>query len=304
MMNSHPRVCVIGSINMDLVTTTKKIPKKGETVLGERFETFPGGKGANQAVTSARLGADVSMIGAVGNDTFGKALLEHFKSEGISQKGISIVPDISTGVAAITVSENDNRIIVSPGANSKVNPKILDEAQDVIIASDIILLQLEIPMETVQYTVEFAYKHKIPVILNPAPFQFIPEDILEKVTYLTPNEVESVSLSEMPLTESIKEKMIITKGEHGVEFISKSGEPKTIPGLKVNVKDTTGAGDTFNGALATELARTGDLDQSILFANAAAALSVERFGAQGGIPDRKEIITFIEKAKTRRNEYE
>ncbi|MFP3488807.1 PfkB family carbohydrate kinase, partial [Staphylococcus sp. SIMBA_130] len=120
---------------------------------------------------------------------------------------------------------------------------------------------------------------------NPAPFQFIPEDILEKVTYLTPNEVESVSLSEMPLTESIKEKMIITKGEHGVEFISKSGEPKTIPGFKVNVKDTTGAGDTFNGALATELARTGDLDQSILFANAAAALSVERFGAQGGIPD-------------------
>lgn len=295
MMNSHPRVCVIGSINMDLVTTTKKLPKKGETILGESFETYPGGKGANQAVTSARLGANVSMIGAIGNDTFGKTLLQHFKSECISEKGIKIIPDISTGVAAITVLDNDNRIIVSPGANSKLTPKLIDEAQDIILANDIILLQLEIPIETVQYTVDFAYKHKIPVILNPAPFQIIPEDILKKVTYLTPNEIEFLSISEMSLAESIKEKVIITKGEHGVKFISKSGEAISIPGYKVNVKDTTGAGDTFNGALATELARTGELEQAIVFANAAAALSVEKFGAQGGIPDRKEIIAFIRK---------
>ncbi|WP_373893755.1 ribokinase [Virgibacillus sp. CBA3643] len=296
-MNSHPRVCVIGSINMDLVTTTQRMPDKGETIIGEKFETYPGGKGANQAIAAVRLGANVSMIGAIGNDAFGSTLLTHLKSEEISQEGIKVLPNIATGIATIIVSENDNRIIFSSGANSKLSPEMIENARDVILASDIILLQFEIPMETVQYTVDFAYKHKIPVIVNPAPFQTLPEDILKKVTYLTPNEIEFSSMSKLPLIDSIKEKIIVTRGGRGVDYAEASGRVQTIPAYNVKAKDTTGAGDTFNGALATELARGSKLDKAIDFANAAAALSVERLGAQGGMPGRQEVIAFKDNYK-------
>ncbi|MBM7598985.1 ribokinase [Virgibacillus halotolerans] len=296
-MNKHPRVCVVGSINMDMVTTTKKMPKQGETVLGESFKTYPGGKGANQAIAAARLGANVSIIGAVGDDTFGRSLLTHFQSEGIDQEGIQVIPNISTGIATIILSENDNRILVSSGANAKLTPEIVNDSHELLLASDVILLQFEIPMETVQFTVDFAYKHQIPVIINPAPFHEIPEDILKKVTYLTPNEVEFLSMTNMPLFESIKNKMIVTKGEQGVQFVASSGVLETIPAYQVHVKDTTGAGDTFNGALATELGRTKSIDESVHFANAAAALSIGRLGAQGGMPMRKDVTRFIEKVK-------
>jgi ribokinase len=296
-MNKHPRVCVVGSINMDMVTTTKKMPEQGETVIGESFETYPGGKGANQAVAAARLGANVSIIGAVGDDVFGRSLITHFQSEGVDQEGIQVIPNISTGIATIILSENDNRILVSSNANAKLTPKIVNDSYEILLASDVILLQFEIPMETVQFTVDFAYKHHIPVIINPAPFREIPEDILRKVTYLTPNEVELLSMTKMRLFESVKGKMIVTRGEKGVQFVASSGVPETIPAYQVSVKDTTGAGDTFNGALATELGRTKLIDQSVDFANAAAALSVERLGAQGGMPTRKDVIRFIEKTK-------
>lgn len=270
-MDKQPRVCIVGSINMDMVTTTSQVPEQGETVLGEKFETYPGGKGANQAVAASRIGADVTMIGSVGQDDFGKSLLSHFQTEGIHHKGIHICPHVSTGIATIILSENDNRIIVAPGANARVTPEMIHNSRDVLLASDIILLQFEIPMETIQFTIDLAYKHQIPVIVNPAPFQDIPEDIFKKVTYFTPNEIELDAMAKTPLFEAYEDKMIVTKGSDGVQFTTNSGDVKNLPAYKVDVKDTTGAGDTFNGVLATELGRTKNIEHAVKFANVAAA---------------------------------
>lgn len=292
-MDKQPNVCVVGSINMDMVTTTNQVPKQGETVLGEKFETYPGGKGANQAVAASRIGANVSMIGSVGQDELGKSLLTHFQSEGINCEGIRTISNTSTGIATIILSENDNRIIVSPGANATLTPEIVDDSRELLLASDVILLQFEIPMETINYTIDLAYKHRIPIIVNPAPFQDIPEDILKKATFFTPNEIELLSMADTPLFQSVKNKMIVTRGGEGVEFRTSSGESKTMPAHNVRVKDTTGAGDTFNGVLATELGRTKNIDHAVHFANAAAALSIQKIGAQGGMPNRKEVEAFI-----------
>src|SRR5699024_3282135 len=176
-MNNQPRVCVVGSINMDLVTTTKKMPEQGETILGENFATYPGGKGANQAIAAARLGADVYMIGAVGDDDFGKTLRTHFEEEGVFLDGMEAFEDLSTGIATIILSENDNRIIVAAGANNKVTPDFIESKLEIILNSDIILLQFEIPMEKVEYVVRVADEHDIPVIVNPATFRTVPHTL-------------------------------------------------------------------------------------------------------------------------------
>src|SRR5690625_377874 len=160
------------------------------------------------------------MIGAVGQDDFGHSLLSHFESEGVNREGIKIIPGASTGIATIILSENDNRIIVSSGANAELTPTMVERVSDQLLDSDIILLQFEVPMEVVRFTVNFASKHKIPVIVNPAPFQSMPEDILIKATYFTPNEIELLSMTDLPLFDSIKNKMIVTKGEQGVQYTS------------------------------------------------------------------------------------
>lgn len=294
-MKKQPRVCIVGSINMDMVTMTSRMPEQGETVLGEKFETYPGGKGANQAVAASRIGADVSMIGSVGQDDFGTNLLTHFQAEGINHDGIHVSPHAPTGIATIILSENDNRIIVSPGANAALTPQKVKDASELLLSCDVILLQFEIPMETIQFTIDFAYKHQIPVIVNPAPFQDIPEDILKKTAYFTPNEIELLAMTKTPLFASVEDKMIVTKGAEGVQFKTAAGELRKIPAFPVDVVDTTGAGDTFNGVLATELGRTNDIDQAVKFANAAAALSIQKIGAQGGMPYREEVETFLKK---------
>ncbi|WP_067727639.1 ribokinase [Oceanobacillus damuensis] len=296
-MNDHPKVCVVGSINMDMVTAVDKMPGQGETVLGGTFRTNPGGKGANQAVAAARLGAEVSLVGAIGDDPFGKMLLKHFDLENIKREGIQIFSETSTGIATIIISENDNRIIVSSGANSKLTPEIVEASKEVIIKSDIILLQFEIPMETISYIVNLGYEHHIPVIVNPAPYKYIPENILTKATFFTPNEGEAFSMRSMPLYESITNKLITTKGKHGAEFITPTCEVKSVHAYAVSVKDTTGAGDTFNGAFAVEIARGKSLSEAINFANAAAALSVGKVGAQAGMPKRDEVNEFLVKVQ-------
>lgn len=292
-MTHKSNICVVGSINMDMVTTTAKMPDQGETVLGESFTNFPGGKGANQAVAAARLGANVSMIGVVGNDTFGKSLRNHFHMENIHQEGIYTSRNASTGIATIILSDQDNRIIVSPGANNKLTPKMIDESEHLLSNSDVVLLQFEIPMETVEHTVNLAHKHNVPVIINPAPYHDISEDILQKATFITPNEIEYQPFQNMASYQQMKHKFIITKGKEGITYTSKSGKTQTIPAFHVPVTDTTGAGDTFNGAFATEWARTNDLEQAITFANAAAALSIQRPGAQSGMPTHQEVLSFI-----------
>lgn len=282
---------------MDLVTSTNKIPKVGETVLGHSFHTIPGGKGANQAVAAARLGADVTMIGAVGNDSFGETLVDHLRNQGINTKSIMKANETSTGIASIIISEADNSIIVVPGANNHITPELIEKHEEKIINSNILLLQLEIPLESVIRAVELAKKHGIRTILNPAPIQKLPKELLEMVDYLTPNEHEqtllfaSVDGTEQEL-ENLKEKCIVTKGSKGV-MIYNNGESIEIPSIKVEAVDTTGAGDSFNGALATALCEGLDIEEACRFANVVGAISVTKLGAQTGMPTKKEVEEFL-----------
>ncbi|MBY7144373.1 ribokinase [Virgibacillus sp. NKC19-3] len=289
-MKKASTVCVVGSINMDLTISTTKMPDQGETILGDNFATYPGGKGANQAVAAARVGADVNMIGAVGDDAFGTTLLDHLKHEGISIEGITMMHEVATGIATIILSENDNRIIVAPGANHAVLPELIEKNREQIKHSDVVLMQLEIPIETVVRTLKIAREYDIPVIVNPAPYQSLPDELLTGSTFFTPNEIEVEAMKNDPLFDSIREKLIVTKGDEGVEFYNNG--TNHVPGFNVEVKDTTGAGDTFNGALAARLGSGLSIDEVVQFANAAAALSVTKVGAQGGMPTKQEVEGF------------
>ncbi|MFD2214814.1 ribokinase [Metabacillus endolithicus] len=290
------KVLVIGSINMDLVTQSNIVPKVGETVLGTSFFTNPGGKGANQAVAAAKLGAYVTMLGCVGEDSFGKDLLENFKCHGVNTKYIKTISNTSTGIASITLSEGDNSIIVVPGANHKLTPEMVRENEKIIAEADILLLQLEIPLESVIESVELAKKYDIPVILNPAPIQALSKELLFDVTYITPNEHEQRSLLTSDIltleeVEQIKKKCIVTHGSKGVLIYQNQEE--LIPSYKVEVVDSTGAGDCFNGALAYSLSMGTELHEACRFANAVAALSVTKLGAQAGMSNLEEVDIFI-----------
>lgn len=286
-------ITVLGSINMDLVTITNKDPLLGETVIGEHFSTIPGGKGANQAVAAAKLGAEVQMIGRVGDDLFGNEYLTHLRNLGISTDSVKPVTHGKTGIASITVYEGDNKIIVVPGANLQLTPKVVEEYKEEIVKSDWLLLQFEIPLESVEKALEIAHQGGVKVILNPAPFEQIPKHWFEMITYLTPNEYEAEELfslykNDQDVLNSLKEKLVITKGAQGVLLYDGKKEV-TIPALKVETVDTTGAGDTFNGALAVALSEGNDLKSACEFAVKAAALSVTKLGAQSGMPSRDEV---------------
>jgi ribokinase len=291
------KITVVGSINMDLVTSANRVPAIGETVLGETFHMIPGGKGANQAVAAARLGADTTLISCVGNDSFGLELLEHLKKQGVNTQFVETVKDLSTGIASITLANGDNQIIVVPGANFKVTPELVAKNEDVIASSDILLLQLEIPLPSVEKAVELANKHGVKVILNPAPFLPLSKELLQKIDVITLNASESELLFEVNWTAAeradILKKCIITKGSKGIVFFQ--GHETEISGFRVDVVDTTGAGDTFNGALAYSLSGGMAIDDACVFANAAAALSVTKLGAQGGMPAREAVLEFLKR---------
>ncbi|WP_227939540.1 ribokinase [Alkalihalobacillus deserti] len=294
-MKRQPIITVVGSINMDMVTLTKKVPVQGETIIGDRFETIPGGKGANQAVAAARLGGNVQFIGRVGDDSFGEQLRQVLKKEAISVTNVEPVTHCSTGVATILVSENDNRIIVIPGANEHLTPKYVEEHKEQLLSSDLVLLQFEIPLETVCYCLDLCEQEGIPVILNPAPARQLDKKYWRKALYITPNETEEKELR-LDKDEEMAERLIVTMGENGAKF-TENGGPQMIPSFKVEPTDTTGAGDTFNGALAVAISEKMPLSKAVEFANAAAALSVQRFGAQGGMPTREELEQFIVKSR-------
>ncbi|WP_067724852.1 ribokinase [Oceanobacillus damuensis] len=291
-MAEKKTVCVVGSINMDLTVKTDKVPEQGETVLGQDFAAYPGGKGANQAVAAARSGAQVHMIGAVGDDSFGKTLLSHLEKEGIHTDGILQSPESASGIASIILSDNDNRIIVAPGANNLVTKEWIEQHKNLISQSDIILLQLEIPLESVRYTIEIANRFHVPVILNPAPFQPLSDELLQGVTYITPNELEARALTDNSASALFQDKLIVTRGDQGVSFFT-GGKHLSFQGFDVDAIDTTGAGDTFNGVLASQLASGKSLEKSVEYANAAGALSVTKVGAQSGMPAIMEIEEFL-----------
>lgn len=286
------KICVIGSCSMDLVVTSSKRPLAGETVLGEGFSTVPGGKGANQAVAAARLGAEVTMVGCVGEDFYGKAIMENFKNNRVDTRNVEPVTHTETGTAHIILAEGDNSIIVVKGANDFVTPAVVEQALEGIRESDMVLIQQEIPEETVSYVSELCNQFNVPMLLNPAPARPISESIIENATYLTPNEHEcAVLFPGMSTADALRkypDKLFITEGSKGVRYYD-GNEEILVPTYKVNAIDTTGAGDTFNAAFAVALAEGNSIRASLKFANRAASLSVTQFGAQGGMPTRAAV---------------
>jgi ribokinase len=291
------RVVVVGSINMDLVTLAPRFAEPGETILGERFLTVHGGKGANQAVAAARLGAEVALIGALGDDAFGGELHDGLAREGISLEHVARIADCGSGTASITVAGGENHIVVVPAANARVTPAQIEGAQATLASADAILVQMEIPLESVEATLRLGHKLGKPVILNPAPAQQLPIEWLKLARYLTPNQHELAILLGASGDEDFRTLMqrapapvVLTRGSDGAWYRD-GGEPQHQAGFKVDVVDTTGAGDTFNAALAVFLQE--GLPSAVRKACAAAALSVTRLGAQGGMPTRAELDAFL-----------
>jgi len=286
------KICVVGSCAMDLVVTSPKRPQAGETVLGEKFSIVPGGKGANQAIAAARLGASVTMVGCVGNDHYGDIIIQNLKQNLVETKYVKRASDFDSGTAHIILAEGDNSIIVVKGANDKVTPGVIDEAQEAITTAQIVLIQQEIPEETVAYVSDLCSKYNVALLLNPAPARSLDIKIIEQARYITPNEHEcEILFPQYSTHEALKQypnKLFITEGSKGVRYFN-SKEEVLVPTYKVNAVDTTGAGDTFNAALAVALAEGKNIEFALKFANRAASLSVTKFGAQGGMPTRAEV---------------
>ncbi|MFD6439271.1 ribokinase [Peribacillus sp. NPDC060186] len=286
------KIAVVGSSSMDLVVTSAKRPIAGETVLGDSFITVPGGKGANQAVAAARLGAEVTMIGCVGDDFYGEIILENLKKNHVNTRYVEPVTGAMSGTAHITLSEGDNSIIVVKGANDSITPEYVQKAKKIIEESDIVMVQQEIPEETVLYLAELCEKLQKRLLLNPAPARKISEAVIQQSSFITPNEHEfEILFDGRDRTEVLTEypnKLFITEGKNGVRYFD-GHEEKIVPSFVVEAVDTTGAGDTFNAALAVAVAEGKSFDDCLLFANRAASISVTKLGAQGGMPTREEV---------------
>ncbi len=298
-------ITVVGSINVDLVINSDRIPLPGETIKGRGFQVISGGKGANQAVAAARQGIATSFIGCIGDDDFGQSQKENLKEENINIKYLSKVDNESTGVAVIVVeTSGDNRIILSPGANDRLTPELVEAAEDAISRSKILICQLETPLPAVKKALEIARANGTITVLNPAPAASLDSSILNLVDYLIPNETEASLLSGVQVVdvESAKEAakvlatkclgtIIITMGEHGV-LTAANGKMEFTRTFPVKAKDTTAAGDTFIGTLTSFLTEADVLETAVTKAMCAAAISVTKVGAQTSIPDRKDFQQF------------
>ena len=287
------KIVVIGSINVDLVFTSDKRPQAGETVMGKTFSLIPGGKGANQAVAASKLGAETYMIACVGNDSNGEFSLKNLNDMGVNTRGVKIVDEVPTGLANIIVADNDNSIIVIPGANYAIGKDLIDENKKLILSAGMVLLQLEIPMEVVEYVVDICFENKVRVLVNPAPAAPLKKSLIDRATYITPNEHElKLIFDNLDTDEVLKKypnKLIVTMGSKGVKYHD-GKEIRVIPSNKVDVVDTTGAGDTFCGALAAALVRGDSIRDAIIFANKAAAFAVTKLGAQSGMPVLEDLL--------------
>lgn len=305
-----PNILIVGSLNMDLVVQMPAIPRPGETLLGGRFATFPGGKGANQAVAAARLGSHVSMIGKVGGDAFGEQMLQIIKKEGIDTRFIGVDSQSATGVALITVdAQGQNSISVASGANFALTAEDVRQAWDQIPEVDLLVMPLETPMETIQTAAQIAKARQARVILNPAPARDLDESLLRMIDVIVPNESETERLTGQTIKdrESARKaglellkrgagNVVLTLGESGallVEGVPEEPAFEFIPAFPVPVVDTTAAGDAFVGALASGLGEGLYLAGAAHFANAVAALSVTRPGAQPSLPYRSEVEQFL-----------
>ncbi len=301
------KITVIGSNMMDLITNIKRMPRLGETIEAPDFDLGFGGKGANQAVAAAKIGSEVVMVSKVGDGLFGKEVIKNFESFGIDTEHVKIVKNTTSGVAPIFVDQDgNNRILIVKGANAHLKPTDIEQAKDKILDSDFILLQLEIPLETVYYAIEFGAKNEIPVILNPAPAAELDFDYVKKASIFIPNETELETISGMAvdslenikkaaeslLTKDLK-KIIVTLGEKGSLLVSKE-QTELIPAFKVETKDTTGAGDAFIGSFATFYAESGEIIKAMKLANKYAALSTLNTGTQKSFYKRKEFEAAVD----------
>lgn len=293
------KIAVIGSCSIDLTVEAGKRPAAGETIIGSRLIVSPGGKGANQAVAAARLGAQVHMIGCVGDDAYGTMIINNLKTNNVDTGYVSVLPGQNSGTAHITLAEGDNSIIVIKGANDLVMPKHIDTAWNVIAAADLVMLQHEIPLPTIDYIIGKCAAAGISVLLNPAPVQPVPSEWLDKVTYVTPNEHEAEALYPGKTSEEIllmqEERFFMTLGKAGVAY-AKNGK-STVEGIAcacgiLGINDECG-----NSAFAVARCEGRSLDDSIRFANAAAALSVQKLGAQGGMPYLKDVERMLGECK-------
>jgi ribokinase len=302
-----PRIVVVGSSNTDMVVKTQRIPAPGETVTGGTFFMPAGGKGANQAVAAARLGAEVTLVAKVGDDMFGKQAAENFRKEGIKTDHIIGDPGNHTGVALIIVDDaGENLIAVAPGANFAITPEEVERAADRIRAADVLLLQLEIPMETVEFTARLAAEAGVKVVLDPAPAAPLADSLLRHVTYLTPNESEAERLTDVAVNDETSARqaadrlhaagaqcVIVTMGTKGA-LVAGRDQASMVPSYKVDAVDSTAAGDAFNGGLAVALARGLPLEEAVRRASMVGALSVTRVGAQPSLPTEEEVRRFAE----------
>ena len=301
-----PRILVIGSSNTDMIIKLDRIPQPGETVLGGEFVTAAGGKGANQAVAAARAGGEVTFVARVGQDMFGENAIAGFAQDGIHVEHVTRDLEARSGVALIFVAKDgENIIAVASGANGRLSPSDVKKAEPVFFRANRLLMQLETPLETVLAAAECAARAKVPVILNPAPARKLPPELLKLISILTPNETETELLTgivvadeesaaraaEALLAQGV-ETVIITLGPRGV-LVAGPSTRQLVPGFQVTPVDTTAAGDVFNGALAVALGEGQPLLKSVRFANAAAAISVTRFGAQPSAPTRQEIEALL-----------
>jgi ribokinase len=302
--NMQPKIVVVGSSNTDMVVKLPRLPNKGESIIGGEFMMPAGGKGANQAVAAARLGARVTLVARLGSDVFGDAALAGFKTEGIVTDHIARDAAAPSGVALIFVDANgDNMLAVAPGANGRLSPADVDSAEDVIAAADAVVLQLEIPLDTVQHALALARKHKVRTVLNPAPARPLRAELLSLVDVLVPNEHETMLLSG-DVDQTVEQSaihlrqmgvgtVVVTLGAQGAIIVGADQYGRKAPGFSVRAVDTTAAGDAFTAALAYAMARGDAVSDAVRFANAVGALTVTRMGAQPSLPTAAEVQAFM-----------
>ncbi len=301
----RPKIVVIGSVNTDMIIRTTRIPKVGETVLGDNFMQSRGGKGANQAVAAARLGAEVTLVARLGRDYFGQEACEALEKEGVNTRYILWDEKTPSGVALIMIdTEGEDIICVAPGANRKLSTEDILKVEEAIKSADCVLLQLEIPTKTVESAIRLASKHHVRVVLNPAPMVQLPKSVLEMVDVLTPNETEAAALAgnntshPRDLSAMIRRKfgvknVIVTLGKEGAYLTGDCSF--NVPAFPVESVDTTGAGDAFTGGLTVALARGDELEDAVRYASAVGALATTRFGAQSSLPTAQEVEAFLSK---------
>jgi ribokinase len=300
------KVLVVGSINIDLVATVTAFPKPGETLTGRGFNMFPGGKGANQAVAAARLGADVTILGKIGEDSFGQMAINALNKSNVRTHLIEIEERESTGIALIQVTDSgENSIVVIPGANRFVDVDYVQRNRKEMEVCDVILLQLEIPYETVEWIAEYAFRNGKTVILDPAPARQVSERLLQNISFITPNDTELKILANLEAgsdtgTERAIRKlldkgvnMVIYKAGAEGAYIADRDSIKHIQGHRVKAVDTTAAGDSFNGGFAYALSLGKNIRSSVEYANAVGAISVTKLGAQSAIPTSDEVDVFL-----------